>query len=234
MPTTMMVTMAISTSPDSYRADQPLNLIRPEGFHGAAFAAAGHGDVRTDAAARRTLGTLLDLPDRWAYASQVHGNRVAHVTQPGSQGEADALYVDATDLPVTVATADCVPVIIEAEGAVAVVHAGWRGAVAGVLEETLAALEWSGHPAIRAAIGPAIGPCCYEVGPEVTAQFADFTATTTWGTPSVDIAGLLESRLEGIEVWRSDVCTYTDPAYNSHRRDGTRARQVAVGWLPQD
>jgi YfiH family protein len=228
-----MERMAISTSPDSSRADAPLDIVRPPGFRGAAFGAASLGDVRTDPRARTALIAAVPVPDSWAHASQVHGSRVIHVTAPGPQGEADALFVDEPGIAVTVATADCVPVVIEAPRAVAVVHAGWRGAVAGVLEETLAALQWAGHVPVRAAIGPSIGSCCYEVGAEVADRFGSHVGTTSWGSISVDIAGYLEERLRDLEVWRSDVCTFEDPGYNSHRRTATRRRQVAVGWLPE-
>ncbi len=225
--------MAISTSQGSSRAESPLEITLPPGFRGAAFGSAAVGDVRIDPAARAALSRMASVPDAWAHASQVHGNRVVHVTQPGPQGEADALFVDEPGVAITVATADCVPIVIEAPGAVAVVHAGWRGAVAGVLDEALAALRWAGHVPERAAVGPSIGPCCYEVGDDVAARFGDHVAATTWGTTSVDIAGYLAERLVDLEIWRSDVCTYEHAGYNSHRRDATRQRQVAVGWLPE-
>lgn len=223
--------MAISTSQGLSRADAEVTL--PPGFRGAAFGSAAIGDVRTDPAARAALAELVSLPEGWAHASQVHGNRVVHVTEPGPQGEADALFVDEPGIAITVATADCVPVVIEAPGAVAVVHAGWRGAVAGVVEEAVAALRWAGHTPTRAAIGPSIGPCCYEVGEDVADRFGSHVRRTSWGTTSVDIAGYLEERLAGLEIWRSDVCTFEHDGYNSHRRNATRRRQVAVGWLPE-
>jgi YfiH family protein len=151
---------------------------------------------------------------------------------PGRLGDADAIITRQVGLPIAVATADCVPVVIEAETAVAVVHAGWRGAAAGVLLAARRALEAAGHHPERAAIGPAIGPCCYEVGPEVVAEFADFVGATTWGTASVDIPSFLESLLPDLEVWRSDECTFTSPRLNSWRRDQTDQRQVTVAWLP--
>ena len=83
----------------------------------------------------------------------------------------------------------------------------------------------------RAAIGPAIGPCCYEVGPEVAAEFAGFTAITTWGTTSVDLIRVITAQLGGHQVWLSGMCTHHDERFHSYRRDGTDARQVAVGWL---
>ena len=183
---------------------------------------------------RRLLAAALELPIEWAYASQIHGTDVVHAMSAGSQGEADAIYVDTPRLPVTVAAADCVPIIIEADDAVAVVHAGWRGAVDGVLGETLAVMRWAGHRPRRAALGPSIGPCCYEVGDEVADRFEGFRAHTTWGATSVDIGRYLAAQLDGLEVWRSEVCTYTDVKFNSYRRDRTRRRQIAVAWLPED
>jgi copper oxidase (laccase) domain-containing protein len=112
------------------------------------------------------------------------------------------------------------------------VHAGWRGALAGVLPATLAAMRKRGHDPLRAAIGPAIGSCCYEVGEDVSSQFEGFVGTTSWGTTSVDIPAYLETALAGLEVWRSDECTHTSERLNSWRRDRTRERQVAVAWLP--
>src|SRR5512140_80657 len=109
-----------------------------------------------------------------ARLEQVHGNRVAVVTAPGVTRATDAAVTRVPGLPLTVRTADCVPVFLAAPAGVAVVHAGWRGTAA---EITLAAarelLALTGHrPSDLAAfIGPSIGPCCYDVGPEVAAEF---------------------------------------------------------------
>jgi copper oxidase (laccase) domain-containing protein len=132
---------------------------------------------------------------------------------------------------VAIATADCVPVILEGSGFAAVVHAGWRGAASGVLQATVEALAESGLAAERAAIGPGIGPCCYEVGDEVATRFGGHVSHTTWGATSIDIGGYLESILEPLPVWRSQRCTYTDEDLNSYRRNRTKLRQVAVAWL---
>ena len=152
----------------------------------------------------------------------------------GNLGDADAIFVRRPGLPIAVATADCVPIIIEAVGAVAVVHAGWRGAAAGVVPAALSALAAAGCQPQRAAIGPAIGPCCYEVGQEVTEQFAGYAAETTWGSPSVDIPSFVAAQLAGLELWRSPECTFTSARLNSWRRDATDRRQVAVAWLPMN
>src|SRR5205814_79392 len=112
-----------------------------------------------------------------AFARQVHGARVLTVTAAdvGDQ-EADALCSDRPDLAVTVFVADCVPVLIvdPRTGAFAAVHAGWRGTVAGILRCAVATMkdDFGSRPAdLRAALGPSIGPCCFEVGPEVEALF---------------------------------------------------------------
>ena len=124
--------------------------------------------------------------------------------------------------------------IILVVGAAAVVHAGWRGAVDGVITLTLARMRDLGFEPLRAAIGPAIGPCCYEVGADVASLFGEHVDQTGWGTSSVDIPGYLEAQLRGLEVWKSTECTFTSPRLHSWRRDKTKERQVAVAWLPSD
>ena len=207
-------------------------MIRPEGFRGAAFGTLAEGDLRFDVATRKRIAARLAIPAEWAFVTQVHGDVVAVVTQPGLQGEADAMYTTAPGVPMAVATADCVPVILEGPDVAAVIHAGWRGAAAGVVKQLRRALDAAGLTVQRAAIGPAIGPGCYEVGDEVATHFPGFVAETRWGTTSVDLPGIVAADLDDLDVWRSDVCTYTDTDYASYRRNRTDLRQVAVAWLP--
>lgn len=207
-------------------------MIRPPGFNGAAFGAAAAGDLRVDEGSRRRAAGALGISPEWGFVTQVHGSRVVRAVTPGLLGEADAIYTTRQALPVAVATADCVPVVLEGDGFAAVVHAGWRGASAGVLTRTVAELTGAGLAVTRAAIGPSIGPCCYEVGDEVAERFPEFTRATTWGTTSVDIAGFLEDSLGSVAVWRSQRCTFTDSELHSYRRNRTKLRQVTVAWLP--
>jgi polyphenol oxidase len=208
-------------------------MIRPPGFAGAAFGTSATGDLRKDAAERIRAASELGIPSEWAYLNQVHGATVLEATHPGLLGDGDAIVVYNPGIPVMVATADCVPVILEAKGAACVVHAGWRGASAGVLQAAIDTMAEAGQHPVRAAIGPAIGPCCYEVGEEVTAEFPGFVTQTTWGTTSVDIRAFLASQLEDLEeVWQSEECTYTSLRMSSWRRDSTKQRQVTVAWLP--
>ncbi len=207
-------------------------MIRPEGFRGAAFGDGADGDPRTDTGARDRFRELLDTPEAWSWPRQVHGGTVLRVDRPGPAGDGDGLITDGP-LAVAVATADCVPVIVEGDTTTAIIHAGWRGMAAGVVAAGVEAMMVAGDTPRRAAIGPSIGPCCYEVGPEVVAA-VPFPATTSWGTTSVDLWSAAEAQLGGLEVWRSGICTFTDHRFRSHRRDGTPLRQVAVTWLPAD
>ncbi len=207
-------------------------MIRPPGFRGAAFGGAAEGDGRADPVARRSIAAALGIPDQWAYSRQVHGTTVLHARRPGDQGAGDVLVTDVPGLPVAVATADCLPVVIEAEDAAAVVHAGWKGVAGGAVASAVAALDEAGSPPVRAAIGPAIGPCCFEVGPDVLGLLDGFASTTSWGTSSVDLAGAAAAQLP-VPAWRAGACTRCGDGYHSWRRDRTRARQVTVAWLPE-
>lgn len=209
-------------------------MIRPGGFRGAAFGTAAEGDGRTDLQARRAMATALGIGQQWASVSQVHGDVVLEARQPGNLGEADGLFTTRPDLPLAVGTADCVPVIIEGPDVVAVIHAGWRGVVAGIVPAGLDAMIAAGTHPERAAIGPGIGGCCFEVGPEVAAQFGRWVGTTTWGTTSIDLVGAITDQLGSLDVWRSESCTFTSERLYSYRRDHTEARQTAVAWLPTD
>jgi YfiH family protein len=181
---------------------------------------------------------------------QVHGRRVVQLTDVRAPlGEADAVVSAAGGVPVAVATADCVPVLIAAPSArvVAAVHAGWRGLAAGVIEAALAALARRGvAPAdVAAAIGPHIGPCCYEVDePVLRALRARFVgrlessmrpgrAEHAW----IDLGGLARDALAAAGVPAAQVdasaaaCTRCDAArFHSFRRDGARAGRL-LHWI---
>jgi len=207
-------------------------MIRPPGFRGAAFGAAADGDGRSDEAARRRISRDQGLPEAWAYLHQVHGRRVWRASDPGLQGDGDALFTTTAGLPLAVGTADCLPVVLEAAGGVGLAHVGWRGAAAGVVAALRGAMEAEGLVPLRAAVGPGIGPCCFTVGPEVAAALPAFRAVARTGATSIDLPAAVVAGLGGVEVWRSPECTCCGTGYHSYRRDGTRRRQVAVAWLP--
>lgn len=153
---------------------------------------------------------------------------------------ADGIVTRASDRAVAVRTADCAPILIAADdgSVVAAVHAGWRGAVGGAIEATLARLD---VPPARlvAAVGPCIGQAAFEVGPEVVAAaraIVDVDGLVVAGVGDrqhLDLAGLCRRVLVAAGVTRVDVvggCTVSQPSlYFSHRRDhGTTGRQLAA------
>jgi YfiH family protein len=175
---------------------------------------------------RRIACEALALdPGRLSFNRQIHSPTV-HRAEPGRRGlPGDGLWTDEPGVPVLAMSADCLPIAVAVtEGArrLAVLHAGWRGLSEGVVGAGVAAL---GDGAKAAVIGPAIGPCCYEVGPEVAGLFDP--DLTTDGRLDLWSAAERALRAAGVErVDRVDVCTRDHPElYFSHRRDG-RARGV--------
>lgn len=190
---------------------------------------------------RGRLAAAICLPEAAiAQGIQVHAADVRRVTVPPdpaaelepADGQATAL----TGVAPLVLTADCLPVALIACGAVAMVHAGWRGLAGGVLAEGVAALrELGAHGPVAAAVGPGAGVCCYEVGDEVRAAFARHAAVAFRGR-HVDLKAIAtrELRDAGVaEVHDARLCTLcSDPAlFFSHRRDGgVTGRQAGVAW----
>ena len=177
---------------------------------------------------------------------QVHGTRVVTASPSDDRPEADGLVTASRGTLVGVTTADCVPILLAAPGerVAAAVHAGWRGAAAGVVEAAVAHLRTFGvePAALEACLGPAIGQCCYEVGREVRAAFVarsgDVTAAA-WSRRRdrdvLDLRRAVRALLEAAGVSRVAVvgpCTRCTPELCSYRRDGSNAgRQVSfIGW----
>ncbi|MFZ2050793.1 MAG: polyphenol oxidase family protein [Solirubrobacteraceae bacterium] len=180
----------------------------------------------------------------WLCASpQVHGDRVLTHTQIAHRGgqpvaaSADGHATALHGVGVMVLAADCVPVVLERPGAVATVHAGWRGLAAGVLERGVDALR-DLVPAgeVVAVIGPCAGRCCYEVGVEVL-RALELPAPADGGEKALlDLRAVARTRLlaSGVDrVLDVDLCTICEQRLFSHRREGADAgRQAAVAWLP--
>jgi polyphenol oxidase len=190
------------------------------------------------AGARERLRVSIDV-DCLVRGYQEHGTVVRRVrTRPdrahdaGDRSRADGQATALADVGVMVLAADCMPVALGCPGAVAMVHAGWRGLAAGVLEQGVLALhELAGPEPIVAIVGPAAGVCCYEVGGEVRAAFGDEHCPEG----RLDLRALAHDRLlaAGVaEVRDVAACTICNPRYFSHRREGARAgRQAGVAWL---
>ncbi len=185
----------------------------------------------------------------FARVRQVHGCRVVTRGEAGGAGdeadeadEADAVVTARPGLAASVLTADCVPILIgdPRTGAVAAAHAGWRGTLARVAATAVEALvrEFGAHPEnLLVAVGPAIGPCCYEVSPDLAERFVaeigPSVAMLHPRTPRVDLWSANEAvlRAAGVPPERIEIidrCTACDAeSFFSHRRDGARTgRQV--------
>jgi YfiH family protein len=178
---------------------------------------------------------------------QVHGKRVlgADALGPGFHEnlEADALVVTRAGGAVAVRTADCVPVLLVSDGPrwAAAVHAGWRGTHAGIVREAMGAAAAAGVEAARisAAIGPAIGPCCYEVGAEVAEGFHDLgfaPRRNEAGNPVLDLAAinrtiLVDAGVNADRILLCDVCTRCNPArcFSYRGEPGESGRQLS--WV---
>jgi polyphenol oxidase len=216
--------------------------------------------------ARERLRKQLGLR-RLARGYQVHGTTVQRVGASAPKGErggevkpeartgtdlqpdstaqpdveADGQATDLRGLGALVLTADCLPVALGTDGAVVMVHAGWRGLAAGVLEEGVRALrELGGEGDLVAVIGPGAGPCCYEVGEEVHAAFGEThriesPPTRTPLSRNIDLKAIARDRLlvSGVrEVQDLAICTICDERFFSHRREGASSgRQGGVAWL---
>jgi YfiH family protein len=196
--------------------------------------ATGDGAEKGEQARERLLMAIG--AQRLARARQVHGASVQVVERvaPGSAGaqEADGQATALTGVAATVLVADCLPVALGTEGAVAMVHAGWRGLAGGVIEAGVARLrELAGDGPIAAVIGPGAGVCCYEVGAEVHRAFGDACRQGL----RIDLRAIAHERLlaAGVgDVQDVAACTICDERFFSHRREGARAgRQAGVAWL---
>jgi YfiH family protein len=204
---------------------------RPPGVDGAAFTGAEDGDQRNDLTARSAVSSWLGISRDWATVRQVHGTTLVRAEGPGEIAEADALWTDVPRLPLAVFTADCFGVVLKAPSAVGVAHAGWRGAAGGVVSALRAEMTAQGHPPLSAAIGPGIGPCCFEVGQEVADRFAEDVGETRWGATSVDLTAAIRRELEGMDVWVLGACTMHEESLYSHRRTRTAQRMATVAWV---
>jgi YfiH family protein len=180
---------------------------------------------------RSRLASALSLAsDQIVFARQVHGTRLLRHPSDEAMPEADGHIVTAAGSAPLVFVADCLPVALRGPGGLAMVHAGWRGLAGGIVE---AAAEAVG--ATAAAVGPGIGPCCYEVGPEVLAAFDDLGDGIADGRmlnlPEAARRKLARAGVERVES--AGLCTSCEPElFFSHRRDhGRTGRQAGIAWL---
>jgi YfiH family protein len=222
---------------------------RRGGFSEGPYTSLNLGKLTPDdpAAVQRNRDWLQErIGGRLAMVRQVHGSRVVRRARPeeasgpapvGELEEADGQATASPGVAPIVLSADCLPVAVAGGGALAMLHAGWRGLADGVIAEGVRAVrECAQAGKLTAAIGPAAGACCYEVGPEVHERFADRDEDGRRGR-NLDMKAIARAQLiaAGVEtVHDVELCTICSPRelFFSHRRDhGVTGRQAGVAWL---
>ena len=186
---------------------------------------------------RRLCAEIGAEPDALAMNYQHHSADVLRA-QAGSRGaRGDGIWTDQRGLPVLVLAADCLPIALArangSEPALALLHAGWRGLLEGIVPAGVSAL---GGGAVAAAVGPAIGPCCYEVGEDVADRFRRAFGFGLYRDGRLDLWTAAERALRAagcVRVDRVDLCTACSPErFFSHRRDeGLTGRQGVIGHI---
>jgi YfiH family protein len=230
-------------------SDRRLTLPLFEGIPGLvhAFSVRGSDPV---AVLRACAGAPLPL----RALRQVHG-RMVHIVDARPEGpapvpppEGDALVTAAPGIALAVRVADCVPVLLcdASRGLVGAVHAGWRGTVAGVLAAAIAAMRGLGSvPAdLLVGLGPSIGPCCFEVGPEVVAAFRAAGAQADAcivdadrariDLPGINVLQAMAAGVRSENIAVAGLCTVCRPdLLESHRRSGGSPGRMTglVAWL---
>jgi YfiH family protein len=246
----MSVPAPFLASPLLERAGLP-HLFTTRHFPGVA--ASGSGAVFTAEAAPLLAAHGLAAPP--AFARQVHGADVLVAERPGHAGQADALVTERRGLPLAILTADCLPIVIydPAGRRLAAVHAGWRGTVKSVARAAVDHLVEAGSSpdGLVVGVGPAIGPCCYEVdGPVIAALSAAFPGGwDRWVTAAgpgkwmLDLWQANEDQLTAADVDPSMIdnlrlCTACNlDRFYSYRREGSTrlgrsGRLVALAAIP--
>jgi polyphenol oxidase len=196
--------------------------------------------VEPEVAAERCRELLGLVPAQVAHNRQCHSTRIV---APGSRPvEADGLVTSLPDLALAVFTADCVPVLLAAPGAVAAIHAGWRGLAGGIVRDgarELATRAEAPTDRIVAWVGPCIGGCCYEVGEEVAGRVAAAATPDVviprQPRPHLDLSGAARAQLEAAGVedvrWWRHCTACSSERWWSHRREAGRAgRNYSLVW----
>lgn len=214
----------------------------------------GSGDERANVARNRAHVRQMLEADALITAYQVHSATVHRVTRPWPPGEApegDAMVTDVPGIALGILTADCAPILLadRQAGVIGAAHAGWKGAVGGVLTRTVEAMEALGatRASITAAIGPAISARNYEIGEEMAQTIrsnfphaADFIVTDGFENPHFDVPGLVRREADSLGLKAVETvggCTYASPdLYFSHRyathnaiRTGRQIALIALG-----
>jgi YfiH family protein len=190
---------------------------------------------------RRLCAEVGVDPETATMAWQVHGAKVTEARPRGIVkrtvfDQCDGLWTERPGQPMVLLTADCLPVALartSGKPGLAVLHVGWKGLLGGIAEAGLSAL---GDASVAAAVGPGIGPCCYEVGEEVAVPYRDRFGADVVLEGKLDLPEATERALRAAgvsSVYRTGHCTACEPElFFSHRRDhGITGRQGVVAAI---
>jgi YfiH family protein len=189
---------------------------------------------------RHTINTLLALPAEPKWLTQTHSDRAVDAALITTEEPADASFTDKAGVVCAVMTADCLPLLVCSDDGrhIAAIHAGWRGLLAGIINNTIAALRTN---AIMVWLGPAIGPAHFEVGEEVRAAFVDKSARFApafaaphngkWQADIYHLARIELAALGITRVYGGHFCTFGEPErFFSYRRDLQTGRMATLIW----
>lgn len=199
------------------------------------------GRIRRDKKPARgeILQELDGAPSNLAWLRQSH-SAIVRLAAIGACGDGDGFWTQQRGVALSIVTADCVPIVCGSDRAVAAIHAGWRGLAAGVIEATLTELPRPTSE-LEAWLGPAIGPCCYEVGDDVAERVTAATEpsialTANGGRPRIDLHRAAQFQLNRLgvkRVHRIEACTRCNPdlLWSYRGSSGTNGRNLTFAWL---
>jgi hypothetical protein len=188
---------------------------------------------------RKHLAELADIPsETLAFGHQIHSSIVNVVETVGYAGEGDGLITRTAEVVLTIQVADCVPLFVHSSdsGAIGLFHAGWRGALAGIIEEgiSLMASQCDAVPSkMEAVLGPSIGPCCYKIRGDVSTYFPDlFLRKKNREHSFLDLPSFVKEKLMSAGITADNIfmdgrCTFcSEEHFHSFRRDGDAAGRI--------
>jgi hypothetical protein len=190
-------------------------------------------------------GLVIPTSQHWSFLTQVHGSKNIEVKENGSVLglEGDALFTAQERKVLTIQVADCVPIALTSNcGAIALIHAGWKGLLNGVIENASETLQKEFPGDQLAVVGPHIGVCCYEYGRKDLDSFIEMFGTSVAGVTnsladSLDLMAIVRVILEkrGIELaYKDGSCTSCDSKFWSYRSSGTQKRQSLFAWIEKN
>ena len=193
---------------------------------------------------RQIIRAMLGLPAEPVWLEQIHSNLVIEALETNVLQQADASYTNKSGVVCAVMTADCLPLLVCSRDGltVAAIHAGWRGLLAGVIGNTVMAMQaCKGSEDLLVWLGPAIGPGSFEVGAEVREAFIKksgvfdkaFMQQTDdkWLADIYQLARIELAMLGIVAVYGGTHCTFTDhERFYSYRRDAQTGRMATLIW----